>query len=110
RAHRARAAHAAAAGRRAADRGRAGANDLLDEARAIGDSYGVNVVGRIVRARHAGRAIVDEAARRNSELIVMGAPRRDVSRLRGRIFGDTVDFVLKNAPSRVLVAAAPKAA
>ncbi|TMM26784.1 MAG: universal stress protein [Actinobacteria bacterium] len=87
-----------------------GANDLLDEARAIGDSYGVNVVGRIVRARHAGRAIVDEAARRNSELIVMGAPRRDVSRLRGRIFGDTVDFVLKNAPSRVLVAAAPKAA
>jgi APA family basic amino acid/polyamine antiporter len=83
------------------------AHDLLDESRAIGDSYGVNVVGRIVRARNAGRAIVDEAERRNSEIIVMGAPRRGASRLRGKIFGDTVDFVLKNAPSRVLVAAAP---
>jgi APA family basic amino acid/polyamine antiporter len=85
------------------------ANDLLDEARAIGDTYGVNVIGRIVRARQAGRAIVDEAERRHSEIIVMGAPRRE-SRMRGKIFGDTVDFVLKNAPSRVLVAAARKAA
>ncbi len=29
------------------------ANRLLDEARAIGESYGVKVIGRIVRARHA---------------------------------------------------------
>jgi APA family basic amino acid/polyamine antiporter len=86
------------------------ANELLDEARAIGDAYGVNVVGRLVRARKAGRAIVDEAERRNSEIIVMGSPRRDVHRRRGRIFGGTVDFVLKNAPCRVMVAAAPRAA
>jgi APA family basic amino acid/polyamine antiporter len=86
------------------------ANDLLDEARAIGDAYGVNVTGRIVRARRAGPAIVEEAARRHSEIIVMGAPRRDVRMRRGRIFGDTVDYVLKNAPCRVMVAAAPKAA
>jgi APA family basic amino acid/polyamine antiporter len=86
------------------------AHDLLDEARAIGDAYGVDVVGRLVRARRAGRAIVDEADRRNSEIIVMGAPRRDIHRRRGRIFGGTVDFVLKNAPCRVMVAAAPRAA
>ena len=86
------------------------ANDLLDEARAIGDAYGVDVIGRLVRARRAGRAIVGEAERRHSEIIVMGSPRRDVGRRRGRIFGDTVDFVLKNAPCRVMVAAAPKAA
>jgi basic amino acid/polyamine antiporter, APA family len=86
------------------------ANDLLDEARAIGDAYGVNVVGRLVRARRAGRAIVEEAERRNSEIVVMGAPRRDEHRRRGRIFGGTVDFVLKNAPCRVMVAAAPRAA
>jgi APA family basic amino acid/polyamine antiporter len=86
------------------------AHDLLDEARAIGDAYGVNVIGRLVRARRAGRAIVDEAERRNSEIIVMGAPRRDQYRRRGRIFGGTVDFVLKNAPCRVMVAAAPRAA
>ena len=83
---------------------------LLDEARAIGDAYGVNVIGRLVRARRAGRAIVDEAGRRNSEIIVMGSPRRDQDRRRGRIFGGTVDFVLKNAPCRVMVAAAPRAA
>jgi APA family basic amino acid/polyamine antiporter len=86
------------------------AHDLLDEVRAIGDAYGVNVVGRLVRARRAGRAIVDEAERRNSEIIVMGSPRRDRDRRRGRIFGGTVDFVLKNAPCRVMVAAAPRAA
>jgi nucleotide-binding universal stress UspA family protein len=40
----------------------------------------------------------------------MGAPRRDRSPRRGRIFGDTVDFVLKHAPCRVMVAAAPRAA
>jgi APA family basic amino acid/polyamine antiporter len=86
------------------------AHDLLDEARAIGDAYGVDVVGRLVRARRAGRAIVDEADLRNSEIIVMGSPRRDIRRRSGKIFGDTVDFVLKNAPCRVMVAAAPRAA
>jgi APA family basic amino acid/polyamine antiporter len=86
------------------------AHDLLDEARAIGETYGVGVVVRLIRERRAGRAIVDEAERRNSEIIVMGSPRRDVRRGSARIFGDTVDFVLKNAPCRVMVAAAPKAA
>jgi len=82
------------------------ANEQLDEARAIGESYGVNVVARLVRARNSGRAIVDEAVRRGSEIIVMGGPRR-VRLAAGRraIFGDTVDFVLKHAPVRVMVAA-----
>src|SRR5712691_4223279 len=87
------------------------ANEQLDEARAIGNSYGVNVVSRIVRARNSGRAIVDEAVRRGAEIIVMGGPRR-VKLAAGRraIFGDTVDFVLKHAPVRVLVAAGRAAA
>jgi APA family basic amino acid/polyamine antiporter len=82
------------------------ANEVLDEARAIGELYGVDVVSRIVRGRHAGRAIVDEAERRDSEIIVMGAPRRR-GPLGKRVFGDTVDFVLKHAPCRVMVAASP---
>jgi APA family basic amino acid/polyamine antiporter len=86
------------------------ANDLLDEVRAIGDAYGVNVVGRIARARRPGPAIVEEAASRHSEIIVLGSPRRDARRRQGKIFGATVDYVLKNAPCRVLVAAARKAA
>ena len=83
------------------------ADDLLDAARAIGDSYGIGVITRLVRARSAGRAVVDEAERRNAEIIVMGAPRKE---RRGRIFGATVDFVLKHAPCRVMVAAAAQAA
>jgi len=81
---------------------------VLDAARAIGELYGVDVIERLVRARSAGRAIVDEAARRGTEIIVMGAPRRD--RPRRTIFSDTVDFVLKHAPCRVMVAAGRKAA
>jgi nucleotide-binding universal stress UspA family protein len=87
------------------------ADEQLDEARAIGESYGVNVITRLGRHRDAGRAIVDEASRRGSEIIVMGGPRR-VRLAAGRraIFGDTVDFVLKHAPCRVMVAAGRAAA
>ncbi len=86
------------------------ADRLLDEAHDIGDLYGVRVVERVVRARNAGRAIVDEAGRRNSEIIVMGAPRL-VHRTRlSAIFGKTVDFVLRQAPCRVMVGAARRAA
>jgi nucleotide-binding universal stress UspA family protein len=46
---------------------------------------------------------VDEAERRQAEIIVMGAPRR---RARRGVFGGTTDFVLKHAPSRVMVVAA----
>src|SRR3954470_21352063 len=87
------------------------ANEQLDEASAVGELYGVRVVERIVRARNAGRAIVDEATRRGSEIIVMGGPRR-VRLAAGKraIFGDTVDFVLKHAPCRVMVAASKDSA
>ena len=70
----------------------------------------MNVIGRIARARRAGPAIVDEATSRHSEIIVLGSPRRDARRRQGKIFGDTVDYVLKNAPCRVLVAAAARRA
>jgi APA family basic amino acid/polyamine antiporter len=83
------------------------AHEVLEQARAIGELYGVDVRGRLVRARSAGRAIVDEAERRFTQIIVMGAPR--ASGRRG-VFSDTVDFVLKHAPCRVMVAAGRKAA
>jgi APA family basic amino acid/polyamine antiporter len=84
------------------------ANDLLDEARALVESYGVRAVVRLARARRAGPAIVEEAVRRGAELIVVGAPRR--FGLRGPLFGKTVDYVLKASPVRVLVAAGKQAA
>jgi APA family basic amino acid/polyamine antiporter len=81
--------------------------DALDAAAAIAELYGVAVTERLVRARSAGRAIVDDAIRRQSEIIVMGAPRGGGRR---GVFSETVDFVLKNAPCRVMVAAGRMAA
>jgi APA family basic amino acid/polyamine antiporter len=82
------------------------ADRLLDDARLAASAYGVRTIDRIVQARNAGRAIVEEAQRRQSEIVVLGSPR-----LRHRaIFGKTVDYVLKNAPCRVMVAAGRKAA
>jgi APA family basic amino acid/polyamine antiporter len=84
-----------------------GAEDALDSAAAIAELYGVKFTERLVRVRNAGRAIVDEATQRQSEIIVMGAPRAG----RGSgVFSDTVDFVLKHAPCRVMVVAGQKAA
>jgi basic amino acid/polyamine antiporter, APA family len=83
------------------------ADEALDVAAAIAELYGLKFTERLIRARHAGRAIVDEAMRRQSEIIVMGAPRAG----RGRgVFSDTVDFVLKHAPCRVMVVAGRMAA
>jgi APA family basic amino acid/polyamine antiporter len=85
------------------------ANELLDEARALVESYGVRVVTRLLRARRAGPAIVEDAAARDAELIVIGGKRR-LARGRDPIFGRTVDHVLKNSPCRVLLAAVRRAA
>jgi APA family basic amino acid/polyamine antiporter len=86
------------------------ANELLDEAQAVGESYGVRVVPRLARARGVGGAIVEEATRRGSEIVVMGTPRKERLRSRGAALGATVDFVLRNAPCRVMVVAARKVA
>ena len=86
----------------------AAADEVLDAAVAIGELYGVSVVGRLLRARSPGRAIVREAERRGTEIIVIGAPR--AGRPQRTIFSETVDYVLKNAPCRVMVAAGRKAA
>ncbi len=82
------------------------ADRLLDDARLAADSYGVRLIDRVVRARQSGRAIVDEATWRQAEIVVLGAPRSSHK----AIFGKTVDYVLKMAPCRVMVAAGKKAA
>jgi len=86
------------------------ADKLLDEAHDIGELYGVRVIERVARARHAGREIIEEAARRNAEIIVMGAPRLPHRTRRSAIFGKTVDYVLKHADCRVMVGAGRRAA
>ncbi len=81
------------------------AYEILDEAQALLEGYaGVRIVSRLERHRSAGRAIVEEAERREAEVIILGAPR---TKVRGDkpIFGGTVDFVLRHSPTRVAVIA-----
>jgi basic amino acid/polyamine antiporter, APA family len=85
------------------------AEELLDDAQALVESYGVRAVTRLLRARKAGPAIVDEARRRDAELVLLGAPRHAVAERR-RVFGGTVDYVLRESPCRVLVAAGKREA
>jgi APA family basic amino acid/polyamine antiporter len=82
------------------------AHRLLDEAYTIVEPYGVRAVERVVRARQAGSAIIEEADRRVTEVIVLGARRGGYK----TIFGATVEYVLKNATCRVMVAAGRKVA
>jgi nucleotide-binding universal stress UspA family protein len=77
----------------------------LGEARALGADYGVEVHGDVVRARSIGYAILDEARRRESDVIVLGSSPR--WRRQSRFFSPTVDFILRNAPCEVLVVAFP---
>jgi nucleotide-binding universal stress UspA family protein len=78
------------------------------QARAIAERYGVGIATRLRYARSAGEAIVEEATAAASEIIVIGAPRRPATQSRrAPVFGKTVDFVLKNAPCRIVVAALP---
>jgi basic amino acid/polyamine antiporter, APA family len=79
----------------------------LREAAALGREYGVEVIPRIVRTRNVGQAIVEEARRRGSEIIVMGAEQRQ--RAGERMFGRIIDYVLRNAGCRVMVGALPAA-
>jgi basic amino acid/polyamine antiporter, APA family len=91
------------------DREQAG-NAILDEAEALLETYaGIRVIGRLERARSAGPAIVEEAARRVAEVVILGASR---TKVRGGkpIFGRTVDYVLRNSPTRVAVIAGRRAA
>lgn len=74
------------------------AHHLLERMGAVADSYGVKVLPRMLQDRNAGEAIVGFAARREVDLIVIGAPRKPYAP-----FGSTVEHVLRKAESRVMV-------
>ncbi|HVL24343.1 MAG TPA: universal stress protein [Thermomicrobiales bacterium] len=60
-----------------------------------------SITTELLQARSAGAAIVDEAIDRNADAIMLSASLR---RKHGRVtVGDTVDYVLTNAPCEVMV-------
>jgi APA family basic amino acid/polyamine antiporter len=78
----------------------------LAEAALLGEENGVRVEPVSVRARSIGKAIVEQAAERNADLIVLGSSPR--WRRQSAFFSPTVDYVLRNAPCEVLVVAFPQ--
>jgi nucleotide-binding universal stress UspA family protein len=80
----------------------------LAEAAALGADNGVPVEGRTIRARSIGEAIVQAADESSADLIVLGSSPR--WRRQSRFFSPTVDYVLRKAPSEVLIVAFPQGA
>jgi len=78
----------------------------LAEATLLGEENGVRVEPTTVRARSIGKAIVEQAAERGADLIVLGSSPR--WRRQSAFFSPTVDYVLRNAPCEVLVVAFPQ--
>jgi nucleotide-binding universal stress UspA family protein len=78
----------------------------IAEAKILGADHGVTVEGKIVRSRSIGQAIVDEARGSGADLIVLGSSPR--WRRQSRFFSPTVEYVLKKAPSEVLIVAFPQ--
>ncbi len=78
----------------------------LAEAAALGADHGVEVVGRTVRARAIGEAIVEAAEDSGADLIMLGSSPR--WRRQSRFFSPTVDHVLRKASAEVLIVAYPQ--
>jgi APA family basic amino acid/polyamine antiporter len=82
------------------------AEESLAEIREMAAEHGVELEEKIVRARALGQAIVDEAREQKADLILLGsAPRW---RRQSRFFSPTVDYVLRKAPSEVMVVTYPQ--
>ena len=60
----------------------------------------------MVTARQAGRAIVETAVERRSEVIMLGTTRK--RRIGNLTFGRTTDYVLDHAPCEVLLNLVPR--
>ncbi len=85
---------------------RAKADKILKSAGVIAQTFKVRFTPHIVTARQAGRAIVEEAELRRSEVIILGTARK--RRIGDLVFGRTTDYVIDHAPCEVLLNLVPK--
>jgi len=81
------------------------AEEVLSKAEEVADENGYEVETNLLQTREVGPAIVVEAMERNTDLILMGMGYR--KRFGQFDTGDTVSYVLKNAPCRVLLLRQP---
>jgi len=85
---------------------RAKADTVLAAAALIASQFKVKFAPNVITARSAGRAIVEEAETRRSEVIILGTMRK--RRIADRAFGRTTDYVVDHAPCEVLLNIVPK--
>jgi len=79
---------------------------VLDMAEGIAETARQRLEPVLLQARDVGAAIVDEAAERGADLIVLGVPFR--TRFGGDFaIGRTIPYVLQNAPCTVWVVREP---
>ena len=82
------------------------ARQVLERAAQAADMFNVRLTPVIVTARSAGRAIVEEAIARRSEVIVLGSQGK--RRIADKVFGRTIDYVLNNLPCEAIINVIPK--
>jgi nucleotide-binding universal stress UspA family protein len=80
-------------------------NEVLNKAEELAMEADYEVAVELLQSRDVGPAIVDEAAEREVDLIVVGIPYK--RRFGEFDLGKVVPYVLKNAPCRVLVLREP---
>jgi nucleotide-binding universal stress UspA family protein len=82
------------------------AQRVLDAAEGIAESMHSTLESVLVQARDVGAAIVDEAAARDADLLILGLPYR--TRFGGDFaIGRAIPYALKNAPCAVWVVREP---
>ncbi len=82
------------------------ARQVLERAAQAADMFNVRLTPVVVTARSAGRAIVEEAIARRSEVIVLGSQGK--RRIADKVFGRTIDYVLSNLPCEAIINVIPK--
>ncbi len=82
------------------------AGRILERAAQAADMFNVKLTPVVVTARSAGRAIVEEAIARRSEVIILGSQSK--RRIADKVFGRTIDYVLDNLPCEAIINVIPK--
>ena len=80
--------------------------DILAKAERVGRELDYQIETELLQSREVGPAIVDEAMNRGADLIVMGLPYK--RRFGEFTLGSTFPYVLKHAPSPVLLIRTPE--
>jgi len=82
------------------------ADEVLREAAHAAETFGVTLAPAVVTARSAGRAIVEEAIARRSEVIVLGSQSK--RRVGDKVFGRTIEYVLQHLPCEAIINVVPR--